>query len=139
MLTIVLFAWCGTTRSTASRSLPVPSGPGSSESSPIICFRYLWASDFTSGPKTVMLLSNSGFGQMIEFTSLTGPLAYVCRTSTSVCVPRGAGPTTSAAAPSPKIMREVRTVPILSENFSAQTSSTGLSTSWSRRTASESP
>ena len=30
---------------------------------------------FTSGPYTVMLLSNSGLGQMIELTSLTGPLA----------------------------------------------------------------
>src|SRR5437667_7566853 len=36
-------------------------------------------------------------------------------------------------------MREVRTVPILSENFSPQTTSTGRSTSWSWRTASASP
>ena len=35
----------------------------------------------------------------------------------------------TAAAPSPKIMREVRTVPILSENFSPHTTSTGRSTS----------
>jgi hypothetical protein len=53
--------------------------------------------------------------------------------------PSGAGSTTSAAAPSPKIIREGRTVPILSENFSPQTTSTGRSTSWSRRTASARP
>src|SRR5207253_7591577 len=44
-----------------------------------------------------------------------------------------------AAAPSPKIMREVRTVPILSENFSPHTSSTGRRTSWSWRIASLRP
>ena len=43
---------------------------------------------------------------------------------------------TIAAAPSPKIIREVRTLPILSENFSTQTSRTGRLTSWSWRTAS---
>ena len=43
---------------------------------------------------------------------------------------------TIAAAPSPKIIREVRTAPILSENFSTQTSRTGRLTSWSWRTAS---
>src|SRR5712691_4764056 len=86
-----------------------------------------------------MLLSNSGLGQMIESTSLIGPLAYVWYHSTSGGAPAGAGPTTRAAAPSPKIIREVRTVPILSENFSPQTSSTGRSTSWRSRTASESP
>jgi len=44
-----------------------------------------------------------------------------------------------AAAPSPKIIREVRTLPILSENFSTQTSRTGLPTSWSWRMASAIP
>ncbi len=53
--------------------------------------------------------------------------------------PSGATPTTMAAAPSPKIMREVRTLPILSENFSTQTTSTGRCTSCSSRTASDSP
>ena len=53
--------------------------------------------------------------------------------------PSGAGPMTIAAAPSPKIIREGRTLPILSENFSAQISSTGRSTSWSTRTASARP
>jgi hypothetical protein len=53
--------------------------------------------------------------------------------------PAGAGPTTSAAAPSPKIIRDVRTVPILSENFSPHTTRTGRSTSWRSRTASPSP
>src|SRR5437763_15979100 len=86
-----------------------------------------------------MLLSNSGLGQTIESTSLIGPLAYVWNHSTSGGAPAGAGPTTSAASPAPKIIRDVRTVPILSENFSPQTSSTGRSTSWSRRTASASP
>src|SRR5437762_14361180 len=86
-----------------------------------------------------MLLSNSGLGQMIESTSLIGPLAYVWNHSTSGGAPAGAGPTTSAAAPSPKIIRDVRTVPILSENFSPQTTRTGRSTSWSKRTASASP
>ena len=46
---------------------------------------------------------------------------------------------TIAAAPSPKIIREVRTLPILSENFSTQTSRTGRLTSWSWRMASDSP
>src|SRR3954451_12827658 len=49
--------------------------------------------------------------------------------------PSGAGPRTTADAPSPKIIRDVRTLPILSENFSAQTTSTGRSTSCSRRVA----
>ena len=49
---------------------------------------------------------------MIESTSLIGPLAYVCTHSMSGGAPGGAGATTSAAAPSPKIMRDVRTVPI---------------------------
>src|SRR5215467_3925931 len=43
---------------------------------------------------------------------------------------------TMAAAPSPKIIREVRTAPILSENFSTHTSRTGRLTSCSCRTAS---
>ena len=46
---------------------------------------------------------------------------------------------TIAAAPSPKIIREVRTLPILSENFSTQTSRTGRWTSCSCRMASASP
>src|SRR5215211_7698642 len=50
-----------------------------------------------------------------------------------------AGATTIAAAPSPKIMREGRTLPILSENFSAQTTRTGRSTSCRRRAASARP
>ena len=86
-----------------------------------------------------MLLSKSGFGQMIESTSDMGPLAYVWKTSMSGGAPAGAGPTTRAPAPSPKIMRDVRTVPILSENFSPHTTRTGRSTSWSSRTASPSP
>src|SRR5262249_62011786 len=86
-----------------------------------------------------MLLSKSGFGHTIESTSLIGPLAYVWKYSTSGGAPAGAGPTTTAAAPSPKIMREVRTVPILSENFSPHTTMTGRSTSCSSRTASDSP
>src|SRR5215813_5419031 len=86
-----------------------------------------------------MLLSNSGLGQMIESTSLIGPLAYVWTHSISDGAPDGAGATTRAAAPSPKIMREVRTVPILSENFSPQTSSTGRRTSCSWRIASLRP
>src|SRR3954451_19008080 len=53
--------------------------------------------------------------------------------------PSSAGPRTTADAPSPKIMRDVRTLPILSENFSAQTTSTGRSTSCSRRVAALSP
>src|ERR1700686_1973518 len=53
--------------------------------------------------------------------------------------PAGDGPTIIAAAPSPKIMREERTVPILLEKFSAQTSRTGRSISCKRRTASASP
>ena len=60
-------------------------------------------------------------------------------TSMSGASPATAGPTTSAAAPSPKIIRDGRTVPILSENFSAHTTSTGRSTSWSIRTASARP
>src|SRR5208337_1749929 len=76
---------------------------------------------------------------MMEFTSDHGPLAYVWKNSISEGVPAGAGATTMAAAPSPKIMREVRTVPILSENFSAHTTITGRLTSCSRRTASASP
>src|SRR6185312_13154661 len=80
-----------------------------------------------------------GFGQMIDSTSVHGPLAYVCRTSTSPGSPPAAGPITNAAAPSPKIIREGRTAPILSENFSAQTSSTGRSTSCSSRVAALSP
>src|SRR5271169_5322252 len=51
----------------------------------------------------------------------------------------GAGATITAAAPSPKIIREVRTVPILSENFSAQTTRIGSLISCSRRTASLRP
>src|SRR3974377_2195123 len=86
-----------------------------------------------------MLLSNSGFGQIIEFTSDHGPLAYVWKISTSEGAPSGAGAITRAAAPSPKIIREVRTVPILSENFSAHTSRTGRSISCSWRTASAIP
>ena len=39
--------------------------------------------------------------------------------------PSGATPMIMAAAPSPKIIRDGRTFPILSENFSAQTTSTG--------------
>jgi hypothetical protein len=46
---------------------------------------------------------------------------------------------TMAAAPSPKIIREVRTLPILSENFSTQTSKTGRWTSCNCRMASASP
>ena len=46
---------------------------------------------------------------------------------------------TIAAAPSPKIIRDVRTVPILSENFSPHTSSTGRRTSCSWRIASLRP
>src|SRR5208337_961030 len=76
---------------------------------------------------------------MMEFTSDHGPLAYVWKNSISEAVPSGAGAITMAAAPSPKIMREVRTVPILSENFSAHTSSTGRSISCSRRMASLMP
>ena len=57
----------------------------------------------------------------------------------SVCSPGAAGPMTMAAAPSPKIMRGGRTVPILSENFSPQTSRTGRSTSCNSRVASASP
>ena len=53
--------------------------------------------------------------------------------------PSSAGPTTSADAPSPKIIRDGRTVPILSENFSAHTTSTGRLTSCNSRTASASP
>jgi hypothetical protein len=53
--------------------------------------------------------------------------------------PSGAGPITRAAAASANSMREGRTLPILSENFSAQTTSTGRSTSWSSRTASDTP
>jgi hypothetical protein len=53
--------------------------------------------------------------------------------------PAGAGPMTSAPAPSPKIIRDVRTVPILSENFSPHTTRTGRSTSWRSRTASARP
>jgi hypothetical protein len=57
----------------------------------------------------------------------------------SGAAPAGAGPMTMAAAPSPKIMREVRTLPILFENFSPVTTTTGRSTSCSRRTASARP
>src|SRR3954454_21512273 len=53
--------------------------------------------------------------------------------------PTAAGPTTTADAPSPKIIRDVRTEPILSENFSAHTTRTGRSTSCSSRVASVSP
>ena len=53
--------------------------------------------------------------------------------------PAGATPRTIAAAPSPKIIREGRTLPILSENFSTQTTSTGRSTSCSSRVASAKP
>ena len=60
-------------------------------------------------------------------------------TCTSPDWPSAAGATTIAAAPSPKIILDVRTAPILSENFSTQTSSTGRSISWSSRTASERP
>src|SRR5580658_4790730 len=86
-----------------------------------------------------MLLSNSGFGQMMEFTSDQGPPAYVWKTSMSDAAPAGAGANTMAAAPSPKIMREVRTVPILSENFSAHTTMIGRLISCSRRIASDKP
>jgi hypothetical protein len=47
--------------------------------------------------------------------------------------PSAAGPMTSADAPSPKIIRDGRTLPILSENFSAHTTSTGGLTSWRSR------
>ena len=47
----------------------------------------------------------------------------------AVVAERCAGAMTIAAAPSPKIIREVRTLPILSENFSTQTSRTGRLTS----------
>src|SRR5207249_9862972 len=50
--------------------------------------------------------------------------------------PDGAGPITRAADASPNSMREVRTVPILSENFSPATTSTGRSVSSRSRTAS---
>src|SRR6478672_13635799 len=53
--------------------------------------------------------------------------------------PSGATPRTMAAAPSPKIIRDGRTLPILSENFSAQTTSTGRLTSCRSRTASARP
>jgi hypothetical protein len=53
--------------------------------------------------------------------------------------PSPAGATTTAEAPSPKIIRDVRTEPILSENFSAQTTSTGRSTSCRSRVAALSP
>ena len=53
--------------------------------------------------------------------------------------PSPAGAITKAAAPSPKIIRDGRTVPILSENFSPHTSSTGRLTSCSTRMASDSP
>ena len=53
--------------------------------------------------------------------------------------PAGATPITMAAAPSPKIMREGRTLPILSENFSTHTTSTGRRTSWRIRVASDTP
>ena len=76
---------------------------------------------------------------MIEFTWLTGPPAYACTTSMSGGAPSAAGPTTSADAPSPKIIRDGRTLPILSENFSAQTTSTGRFTSCRSRTASARP
>ena len=74
--TMVLFAWCGTTSSIASSRRP------------LVLVRMRQRAQLahhlpevapdsarTSGPYTVMLLSNSGLGQMIEFTSLTGPLA----------------------------------------------------------------
>ena len=65
---------------------------------------------------------------MIELTSLTparwrrsaGPRRRPGR-------PPRPGPTTIADAPSPKIILDVRTLPILSENFSTHTSSTGRS------------
>ena len=53
--------------------------------------------------------------------------------------PSGATPTTMAAAPSPKIIRDGRTFPILLENFSAHTTSTGRRTSWRILAASASP
>src|ERR1700736_888674 len=59
--------------------------------------------------------------------------------SISGAAPGAAGTITSAAAPSPKIIREVRTLPILSENFSQHTSNTGRSTSCSSRTDSAKP
>ena len=72
-----------------------------------------------------MLLANAGLGHKIELTWLVGPLAYVCMYSISGGDPSGAGPMTMAAAPSPKIIRDGRTFPILLENFSAHTTSTG--------------
>ena len=73
---MVLLAWCGMISSMLSSSVrPGSSGSGSAPSSPSICPRYRWTSAFTSGPYTVMSPSNSEFGQMIEFTSLCGPLA----------------------------------------------------------------
>jgi hypothetical protein len=44
-----------------------------------------------------------------------------------------------AAAPSPKIIRDGRTFPILLENFSAHTTSTGRRTNWRILAASASP
>ncbi len=76
---------------------------------------------------------------MMELTWLTGPLAYVCRRLMSPASPAAAGTSTSAAAPSPKIIRDGRTVPILSENFSPQTSNTGRFTSCRIRVASDKP
>src|SRR5260370_35356509 len=81
----------------------------------------------------------SGVRENIELTALMGPLEYVWYTSMRGGAPAGAGASTRAAAASPKIIREVRTVPILSENFSPHTTSTGRSTAWSRRTASARP
>ena len=86
-----------------------------------------------------MSLSNSGFGQMIELTSGVARSRRSARPSTSPVAPGGAGAMTIAAAPSPKIIREVRALPILSENFSTQTSRTGRWTSCSCRMASASP
>jgi len=62
-----------------------------------------------------MLLSEPGFGQMIEFTWVTGPPAYVCNRSMSLRSPDGAGPITMADAPSPKIIRDGRTMPLVGE------------------------
>src|ERR1700737_2197796 len=120
--TIVLLAWWGTTRSIAANIVGSRAGPGRDFSSAIICTRYRSTRERTSGPYTVMLLSNAGLGQMIEFTWPTGPLAYVWTTSTSGGRPSTVGAMTRAAAPSPKIIRDVLTLPILSENFSAHTS-----------------
>ena len=87
-----------------------------------------------------MLLSNSGFGQMIELTWLDRTAGVGLQVlDVRRRRPPVPTPTTMAAAPSPKIIRDGRTLPILSENFSAHTTSTGARTSCRIRTASDSP